>query len=99
MSNETALLIDSEIRRLVDDGHARATEVITKNIEQLHKVAGALLEYETLTGDEIKTLVEKGELNRDDAALRPAPVPTAGTSIPKTGRRKSVKSGVEVQDA
>jgi cell division protease FtsH len=99
MSNETALLIDSEIRRLVDEGHARATEVITKNIEQLHKVAGALLEYETLTGDEIKTLVEKGELNRDDASLRPAPVPTAGTSIPKTGRRKSVKSGAEVQDA
>jgi cell division protease FtsH len=99
MSNETALLIDSEIRRLVDDGHARATEVITKNIEQLHKVAGALLEYETLTGDEIKTLVEKGELIRDDLSLRPEPVPTAGTSIPKTGRRKSVKSGAEAQDA
>ncbi|MBO9670169.1 MAG: ATP-dependent zinc metalloprotease FtsH [Sphingobium sp.] len=95
MSNETALLIDSEIRRLVDQGLARATEVITKNIDQLHRVAGALLEYETLTGEEIKSLVEKGEMNRDDASLRPAPVPTAGTSIPKTGRRKTAKGSAE----
>jgi cell division protease FtsH len=99
MSNETALLIDSEIRRLIDQGHARATEVITKNIEQLHKVANALLEYETLTGEEIKTLVATGELKRDDAALRPAPVPAAGTSIPKTRRRKPAKGDTEPQDA
>ncbi|MBO9579354.1 MAG: ATP-dependent zinc metalloprotease FtsH [Sphingobium sp.] len=100
MSNETALLIDSEIRGLVDRGYARATEVITKNIDQLHRVANALLEYETLTGEEIKSLVEKGEMNRDDASLRPAPVPTAGTSIPKTGRRKTAKgSAEEPQDA
>jgi cell division protease FtsH len=40
MSNETALLIDSEIKRLVEDGSPRATEVLTKNIDQLHSLAG-----------------------------------------------------------
>ena len=42
MSNETALLIDAEIRKLVDGGHARATEIISKHVDQLHALAGAL---------------------------------------------------------
>ncbi len=57
MSNETALAIDGEIRRLVEGGHKRATEVITKHVDQLHAIAGALLELETLTGEEIKALI------------------------------------------
>ena len=59
MSNETALLIDAEIRKLVDGGHARATEIIKVNVEQLHAVAGALLELETLTGDEMVKEVQR----------------------------------------
>ena len=59
MSNETALMIDAEIRALVDGGHARATEIIKTNVDQLHSLAGALLELETLTGDEIKTIIAR----------------------------------------
>jgi cell division protease FtsH len=86
MSNETALLIDAEIRRLVDGGHARATEIITTNVDQLHKLAGALLELETLTGDEIKTIIGGGKIDR--AADVPVTLPTAGSSIPRSKRPK-----------
>jgi cell division protease FtsH len=86
MSNETALLIDDEIRRLIDDGHKRATAVLTENIDQLHKLAEALLEFETLTGDEIKRLVAGETIERGDDGPKSPPVPAAGTSIPKTRR-------------
>src|SRR5574339_391220 len=59
MSNETAQLIDKEIRRVVDEGYARAQTVLEENREQLEKLAQALLEYETLSGDEIKVVLEE----------------------------------------
>ena len=86
MSNETALMIDAEIRRLVDGGHTRATEIISKHVDQLHAIAGALLELETLTGDEIKALISGGKIDR--AADVPAELPTAGSSIPRAKRPK-----------
>ncbi|MEO5938038.1 MAG: ATP-dependent zinc metalloprotease FtsH [Sphingomonas sp.] len=86
MSNETALLIDSEIKRLIEDGHKRATQVLTENIDQLHAVAGALLEYETLTGDEIKRLAAGDDIGRGDPNATVTPLPAGGTSIPKTKR-------------
>ncbi|MFA5988889.1 MAG: ATP-dependent zinc metalloprotease FtsH [Sphingomonas sp.] len=86
MSNETALAIDGEIRRLIDEGHARATKILTENIEKLHVVANALLEYETLTGDEIKRLADGLDIGRDDDGPKAAALPTGGTSIPKTRR-------------
>ena len=75
-----------EIRKLVDGGHARATEIIKNNVDQLHRLAGALLELETLTGDEIKTIVEGGDIDR--SADVPAALPTAGSSIPRSKRPK-----------
>ena len=88
MSNETALMIDSEIRKLVDGGLARARAVLTEHIDQLHRIAGALLEYETLTGDEIKRLAFDGDIGREDPGADAPAVPGAGTSIPKTRRPK-----------
>ncbi|HZV57831.1 MAG TPA: ATP-dependent zinc metalloprotease FtsH [Sphingobium sp.] len=90
MSDETARRIDKEIRRVVDTGYDRARQVLTDHNDQLHLLANALLEYETLSGDEIKTLIEKGEIQREKETLRPAAVPVAGTSIPKTRRPKPV---------
>ncbi|MES2754289.1 MAG: ATP-dependent zinc metalloprotease FtsH [Pseudomonadota bacterium] len=86
MSNETALTIDSEIKRLVEQGLTRAREVITEHTDQLHRIAGALLEFETLTGDEIKRLAAGEEIGRDDAGPKAPAVPAGGTSIPKTRR-------------
>jgi cell division protease FtsH len=80
------LLIDSEIKRLIDNGHARATEVLTENVDKLHAIAGALLEYETLTGEEIKRLAAGEDIGRDDPNANLPAVPAGGTAIPKTKR-------------
>ena len=86
MSNETAQLIDAEIKAIVEGGLHRAKHVLTEHIDQLHLLAGALLEYETLSGDEIKKLIAGEEIGRIDQGPKAASVPTAGTSIPKTKR-------------
>jgi cell division protease FtsH len=57
MSEETAKKVDSEIKKIVDAGYERARKVLTEKIDDLHKLAKALLVYETLTGDEIRGLI------------------------------------------
>jgi cell division protease FtsH len=87
-SDETNKLIDAEIRALVDGAHARATEILTTQKDQLHLLAQAMLEYETLTGDEIKQLLEDGHIDRPDHPATPVSVrPVRGSSIPKAGKR------------
>ena len=94
MSDETARKIDAEIRKLVEGGHKRATELLTTHNEQLHLLANALLEFETLSGDEIKQLLETGKFERDDGkVVKPSSIPTVGTAIPKAGRGKSAPVG------
>jgi cell division protease FtsH len=87
-SEQTNKLIDSEIRGLVDTAHDRATKILKTETEKLHLLAGALLEFETLTGDEIKELLESGKLSRPDVPKGPSsPAPIRGSSIPKAGKR------------
>ena len=59
MSEETARKVDTEIRKIVDKGYEKAKKVLTEKIDDLHKLAKALLTYETLTGEEILDLVNK----------------------------------------
>ncbi len=88
MSDDTARLIDSEVRALVDGGHARATEVITVNVDKLHLIAKALLEFETITGEEIRDLIDKGQIDRPDAPVGPLrPAAISGSAVPKSGKR------------
>ena len=87
MSNHTAELIDSEIKRIVEGGLTRAKELLSTHIDQLHLLAEALLEYETLSGDEIKALIAGDQINRDSGPKTPI-TPVGGTSIPKTRRPK-----------
>jgi cell division protease FtsH len=82
MSNETAQAIDKEIRRIVESGYERARELLTTHEDQLHTLAKALLEYETLSGDEIKIVLDGGTIDRG-ASSKPV-VPPAGAGIPKT---------------
>ena len=58
MSEETAKKIDEEVKKIVDKGYAEP-KVLTEKIEDLHKIAKALLVYETLSGDEIRDLILK----------------------------------------
>ena len=59
MSEETAKKVDAEVKKIVDKGYDRAKKVLTEKIDDLHKIAKALLIYETLTGDEIRDLILK----------------------------------------
>ena len=59
MSEETAKKIDAEVKKIVDKGYERAKKILNEKIEDLHKIAKALLIYETLSGDEIRDLILK----------------------------------------
>jgi cell division protease FtsH len=92
MSDDTAKLIDSEIRTLVEGGHAKATMLLKKHIKQLHTLAEALLEYETLTGDEIKALLNDGERpdRKEPRHDAPKSLGKSGSSVPKTRKRSGL---------
>lgn len=57
MSEETAKIVDEEIKSFITTAYQKATEILTKNKKGWEKVAEALIEYETLTGDEIKDII------------------------------------------
>ena len=59
MSEETAKKVDAEVKKIIDTSYQRAKNVLSDKIDDLHKIAKALLVYETLTGDEIRDLILK----------------------------------------
>ncbi|MFZ4541083.1 MAG: ATP-dependent zinc metalloprotease FtsH [Rickettsiales bacterium] len=74
-SPEAIAKVDAEIKRIVNDAHKEATRILTTNRDQLEIVALALIEYETLTGDEIKQLMAGEKISRPDpTATGPKPV-------------------------
>ena len=86
VSEETARLIDSEVRRLIEEAEAAARKVLTENLDELHRLAGALLEYETLNGEEAKKAIKGEDIGREDPNNRRPVLPASGTSIPSTRR-------------
>ena len=59
MSEETAKKVDLEVKKIVDSGYQRAKKILAEKLDDLHKLAKALLVYETLSGEEIKDLIFK----------------------------------------
>ena len=57
VSEDTARKIDIEVKKIVESGYERAKKVLNEKIDDLHKLAKALLIYETLSGDEIRDLI------------------------------------------
>ncbi|MCZ8315375.1 ATP-dependent zinc metalloprotease FtsH [Phreatobacter sp.] len=96
VSESTAQKIDAEVKRLVQEGYAEAMRILTENREQFIMLAEALLEYETLSGDEIKDLLAGKPPVRDSepdkGQVRHSAVPTAGK-----GRRPANDDGLEPQ--
>ena len=83
VSEETARTIDAEVRAIIDSAYARATQILTDNKHELEALAQGLLEYETLSGDEIRTVL-RGEpvvRNRPDE-----PINQGRGSVPSSGR-------------
>lgn len=92
VSDETATLIDKEIRKIVDDAYARAKKILTDHLEHLHLLAKSLLEFETLSGDEIGDLLKTGRFVRHED-MTTKTKNTRGS----TPRRKSPKLTPEPQ--
>jgi cell division protease FtsH len=89
ISEETARKIDAEIKRLVEAGLAEAQQILTARKDDLETLAQGLLEYETLTGDEIRNLLAGKPPVRD--AFDTAPAPKA-SAVPSTkGKAKGSK--------
>jgi cell division protease FtsH len=85
VSEATAQKIDAEIRRIIDECYRRAYGILSSRINDLHTVAKGLLEYETLTGDEIVGLI-KGVKPIRTPYEEPAPERGPGPSVPAAGR-------------
>src|SRR5207237_245673 len=79
-------------------GYARAKQPLTEHVDQLHALARSLLEFETLTGDEIKKVLAGEPIDRGGDATKPR-LPASGTSIPSTRRPKGGIGGPAAQGA
>jgi len=87
ISDDMANLIDSEVRRIVEEAHAAARNVLTEHLDELHRIAKALLEYETLSGEEIKGLAAGEEVKRPET--QPPKPDAAKSSLPSSRGRKA----------
>jgi cell division protease FtsH len=92
VSEATAQIIDEEIRRLVEEGETTARKILTEKLDGLHKIAKALLEYETLSGDEIHALLRGEPVVRPEAD-EPPKSPGRRGSVPSTGAGKDRPEG------
>jgi len=87
VSEATAQIIDEEIRKFVDTANERARKILTEKLDGLHTLANGLLEYETLSGDEIDALLRGETITRVDpeeprdqsGGANSSPIPTTGT--------------------
>ncbi len=94
VSEKTAELIDSEVKRLVIGGYDRAKQILTTHANELEAVAQALLEFETLTGEEIRKVIAGEPIERPDAADKLPPLGAGGVSgVPKAGKRRGTGLG------
>ncbi|MGB3178935.1 MAG: ATP-dependent zinc metalloprotease FtsH [Albidovulum sp.] len=96
VSAETKALIESEVKRLIDEGYDRARKILMEKNDEFEMLAKGLLEYETLTGDEIRRVIN-GEppVADDDATPPPSGKAPSMMSIPKTKKPKAPKGGID----
>jgi cell division protease FtsH len=89
VSEATAQKIDQEIRTIIDNCYRRALDILNQRVGDLHTLAKGLLEYETLTGDEIVALL-KGIPPVRAPYEEPEPQRGPGPSVPQAGRSRSI---------
>ncbi|MBP7709540.1 MAG: ATP-dependent zinc metalloprotease FtsH [Rickettsiales bacterium] len=88
-SEETGKVIDEEVRRIVDEALQRAKQILNEKKADLEKLAKSLLEYETLSGDEIKDLLAGKEIRKNlqpEVLSEPAAV---SSFVPNVGENKA----------
>ncbi len=96
VSEGTAGLIDQEVRRLIQIGEASAKSILKRKRADLHTLANALLEFETLSGEEIRLLLKGKRPDRDDKPLKANEV---SSSVPRAGAKRGTAGpgGLEPQ--
>ncbi len=87
VSDATARIIDQEIRRFVDEAEKRARTILTERTDELHSLAQALLEYETLSAEDVATVL-KGEEIHPATAEEPPAEESASSAVPASGGGK-----------
>ncbi len=90
VSEGTAREIESEVKRIIDAAYEKAKLILTENVDELHRLARGLLEYETLSGDEIKQVL------RGEPVIRKVvdePAPERRASVPSAGRSTAASPG------
>jgi cell division protease FtsH len=97
ISEATQQLIDSEVRRLVQEAYDTAKRILTEKRRQLDVIANALLEFETLSGDELKGLLEGKQPVRED--MSSAATPPRGATPTSPPRKETDLGGAEAQPA
>ena len=94
MSEATAQLIDEEVRRIVTTGEKKAWEVLGANRDKLEAITQALMEFETISGDEVGMILRGAKISRtgddeDAKGPRGPAVPIAGKQKPNKGEEPS----------
>ena len=89
MSNETARLIDSEVRRIIEEAEGRARAALNEHMDALHAVAKALLTYETLSGEEVQSILGGEEISRDHGVDDEHPKGRTAIPLSSRGARRS----------
>jgi cell division protease FtsH len=101
VSAETKQMIEAEVKALIDEGYQEARRILLEKSEDFERLAKGLLEYETLTGDEIRKVIAGEPLGGDDDADKPASSGGGGASvaaIPKT-KGRAPKRGADPEPA
>ncbi|MBO6562494.1 MAG: ATP-dependent zinc metalloprotease FtsH [Nisaea sp.] len=93
VSDATAKVIDEEIRRIVDEAYSDARRILVDNHDELETLAKGLLEYETLSGDEIKALLAGESLHKENKEDGPKPGAGRRSSVPTGGAEGKGKPG------
>ncbi len=97
VSEATAQIIDQEIKRLVEEALEKARQILNDNLEDLHKIAQALLEHETLSGDEIQAILRGEKVVRETPPDEPQTPRPPASSVPTAGRPRGPDLNPEPQ--
>ncbi len=98
ISEQTARIIDEEVIRIVVDAEKRARKILEDNIKDLHIIAKGLLEYETLTGEEIKNLIKGIKPTRDEDDLGGSSNNSDENNEEQTGKKSPLPSFTKDQN-
>ncbi len=98
ISAHTKELIEEEVKRIIDEGYSRAHKILTDHNEEWERLAQGLLEYETLTGAEIRRVMDGEPPNNDDGGADKEESSASVTAIPKTKPRAKPKGKSDGKD-